>query len=623
MENVEAVVRALFPRPVETTVRIGVEVTDLGSVPRFSAEELALAVKRLVPGKAPGPDCVPNVAVRILADADPALMLQVYNRCLTDGVFPNKWKIQRLVLIPKGPSAAPGPSSYRPLCMLDGMGKVLEGLILQRLQKYLEDGERGLSAQQFGFRPGRSTLHAMQQVVDTVKQSWSGSVKTSSHTAVIALDIKNAFNTANWKHILEGLSKIGAPPYLIRIIDSYFDCRILRYGCRGKTKECTIRAGVPQGSVLGPALWNVMYDGLLRIPLMEGVKMVAFADDLALIVTSRTLETLRITCQDSVRRTRHWLIGKGLELAAHKTEAILFTRRRNVEPPQLVIGGYRIEFSKSIRYLGVQLDHKLTFVEHTERAAAKAARVAEELARLMPNIGGPKTSRRKLFNEVVHSTLLYGAPIWADAMRLERARSNLARVQRRSLLRVAAAYRTVSEDAILVLTASPPIDLLALERRAVHLGATRSDARERTMAAWQVRWSASSAGRWTHRLIGGLTAWCAKEHGQLCFHLTQALTGHGCFGSYLHRIGKEPSPKCHHCEAGNDDPCHTLFHCPGWSSRRDNLCAALGVRELLPEGMVPSMLGSPDAWAAWSRYVSAIMRAKEEAEHVRRGERSA
>lgn len=254
---------------------------------------------------------------------------------------------------------------------------------------------------------------------------------------------------------------------------------------------------------------------------------------------------------------------------------------------------------------------------------AKAARVAEELARLMPNMGGPKTSRRGMYNEVLHSTLLYGAPIWADVVRLERVRNNLAKIQRRSLLRVAAAYRTVSEDAVLVLTAVPPIDLLALERRAVFLGTTRKDAREQTMAAWQARWRVSPKGRWTHGLIGDLTIWCAREHGQLCFHLTQALTGHGCFGSYLHRIGKELSPRCHHFEAEEDDPSHTLFHCRGWSSRRDNLRVALGVRDLTPEGMVPSMLGSPAAWAAWTGYVTDVMRAKEQAERVRRGEQSA
>lgn len=259
---------------------------------------------------------------------------------------------------------------------------------------------------------------------------------------------------------------------------------------------------------------------------------------------------------------------------------------------------------------------------HTDNAGAKAARVAEELARLMPNIGGPKTSRRKLYNEVVHSMLLYGAPIWADALNIERTRLNMARVQRRSALRVAAAYRTVSEDAILVLTAIPPIDLLAQERLAVQRGTQKKEAREKTMQKWLLRWGRSTKGRWTHRLIGDLTAWCARKHGQLCFHLTQILTGHGCFGEYLHRISKEACSMCHHCGAEVDDAAHTAFDCPEWSYERDVLRDELGVGVLSPEGMVPSMLVSEEAWCAWGRYAVCIMQHKEEAERVRRGQRS-
>lgn len=52
---------------------------------------------------------------------------------------------------------------------------------------------------------------------------------------------------------------------------------------------------------------------------------------------------------------------------------------------------------------------------------------------------------------------------------------------------------------------------------------------------------------------------CNRDHGALEFHLTQVLSGHGCFGEYLHKIGKEADINCHHCGAGNDNVEHALF----------------------------------------------------------------
>jgi Reverse transcriptase (RNA-dependent DNA polymerase)/Endonuclease-reverse transcriptase len=617
--NMEIVVDTLFPRGLDgATFNRRTSSEEDQPIPLFTEEEITMATRWLAPHKAPGPDCIPNAVIKRVATGDPELLLTVYNRCLKEGVFPALWKRQRLVLIPKGSDSLPGPSAYRPLCMLDGLGKIMERLILQRLRKHLEDEERGLSTHQYGFRPRRSTIDAMRQVVDTVRRAWHGSLKNSGHTVMIALDIKNAFNSARWSRIIEALTQMEIPQYLLRMIDSYLSDRTLIYDTIEGRRTRTVTAGVPQGSVLGPALWNAMYDGLLRLPQMEGVKIVAFADDVALLVTDKSLPLLQMKCNNALRKVTKWLTEAGLHLAVHKTEALFFTRRRKISPPSLKIDGQEITYKKSIRYLGVEIDDKLRFVAHTEKAAAKAAKTAEGLARLMPNVGGLKTARRKLYNEVVHSVLLYGAPIWADAMQTEKARQNLARVQRRSALRVAAAYRTVSEDAVLVLAAVPPIDLLARERNATYGGAKREEAKQRTMAEWLVRWNSSTKGRWTHRLIQDLEGWIGRKHGTLCFHLTQLLTGHGCFGKYLHKIGKETTPGCYHCSANFDDAAHTIFECPAWTEERKILREKLGANALSPEQMVPSMLSGDGAWAAWVEYATCIMRHKEEAGNRRR-----
>ena len=77
----------------------------------------------------------------------------------------------------------------------------------------------------------------------------------------------------------------------------------------------------------------------------------------------------------------------------------------------LDVGQYTITSQPCIRYLGVMLDARLNFRPHVEHAAAKAAKVATGLARLMPNIGGPRQPRRKLLASVVTFILTYGIAV--------------------------------------------------------------------------------------------------------------------------------------------------------------------------------------------------------------------
>ncbi|XP_054289846.1 uncharacterized protein LOC129005080 [Macrosteles quadrilineatus] len=121
----------------------------------------------------------------------------------------------------------------------------------------------------------------------------------------------------------------------------------------------------------------------------------------------------------------------------------------------------------------------------------------------------------------VQSVLLYGSEVWADALNKEAYR-RLARVQRQAALRdrVATAYRTVSEPAVLKIAEDIPVKLLAAERKAIHrrqgyIGndTARSEERSRTFQMWQESWERETRGRWTAR--PQKTVWvvfCGQTH---------------------------------------------------------------------------------------------------------------
>ncbi|XP_029053824.2 uncharacterized protein LOC114881259 [Osmia bicornis bicornis] len=124
------VVDALFPtHPVTVEPRLTDEEKD---IPPFRAEELVLAERSMKSGKAPGPDDIPAEAIKAAARNCPGLLLGMYNGCLRAVVFPARWKLARLALIPKGKGDSDSPSFYRPLCVLDTAGKMMERLLKTR-----------------------------------------------------------------------------------------------------------------------------------------------------------------------------------------------------------------------------------------------------------------------------------------------------------------------------------------------------------------------------------------------------------------------------------------------------------------------------------------------------------
>lgn len=170
----------------------------------------------------------------------------------------------------------------------------------------------------------------------------------------------------------------------------------------------------------------------------------------------------------------------------------------------------------------------------------------------MPNVSAASPRKRRLLGNVVHSLLLFGAPIWADRMS-SKGKAEMAKVQRKTSLRVISAYCSVSEDAVLVLSSMPPIDLLAIDRKYNFMHKVDTNARtinhQDMIVNWQARWDASTKGRWTHRLIPKIEPWFKRIHGDANFRLTQVLSGHGCFPAYLHRFGILDSPNCWYCNS--------------------------------------------------------------------------
>jgi exonuclease III len=597
------IAKDLFPETA--AIRWEAKEIETEEIPSLNAKELEAAAETMKRRKAPGPDQIPNEVVKAVVKEIPEEVLSIMNGCLKKNEFPTAWKIARLVLIPKLMSDRTQKQKYRPLCMLSALGKLLERMIEKRLREEVEE-RGGMAETQFGFRKGRSTIDALKKVVEIANRAKNYSYRHKKLCVMIVFDVKNAFNTARWPKIVAALEELKISPYLINIVQSYLDNRRLEIG--SEKKRLDMKMGVPQGSVLGPLLWNVFYDGVLKVEVPPGIDMIAYADDLALIATSKERNTLEQIIKQSVNRIEEWMLANGLELAPGKTEAVILSGRRKLKTIKVKVGNTEITTKKSIRYLGVMIDKDLKMTEHIKKTTERVDKTIATLTRIMPSEGGPSSEKRKILASVAESIILYGSVIWEPALKIKKYSDLLTKCQRKVVLRVISAYKTVSTAALLVIAGTPPIDLLARERNEIHKKGVKKkkEEREKTYEKWQERWDGSKEGAWTRKLIPSIKEWIENGATGVDHYTSQFLTGHGSFGSYLQRIKKIDKAECAYCAEEEDTPEH-LLTCPRWREEMGNLKNVLG-EELTADNFRRQVVKGK--WMEISNALKQIMRIK-------------
>uniref|UniRef100_A0ABD2WMR5 Reverse transcriptase domain-containing protein n=1 Tax=Trichogramma kaykai TaxID=54128 RepID=A0ABD2WMR5_9HYME len=210
---VRRTVAALFPTVTEALIRPPAGPAG-AVVPGVSLEELRGACARIRDGAAPEPDGVPNRALKLAVALRPDAFLRVYSACLSGGVFPSPWKRQRLIL---------------------------ERIICRCLEVYTE-APVGLSEHQHGLRRGRSTIDAIESVTAAACEAVGDARGSRKYLAVVTLDVRSPFNSARWNNILAALERIRTPEYLLKIIYSYFQARVLElpafHRARSSARSC-------------------------------------------------------------------------------------------------------------------------------------------------------------------------------------------------------------------------------------------------------------------------------------------------------------------------------------------------------------------------------------------------
>lgn len=382
-----------------------------------SAEITKVINENIDPKKAPGFDLVTGEILKQLPKKVITKLVHLFNASFRLKCVPKMWKVAEVIMILKPGKPPNEASSYRPISLLPILSKLYEKILLKRLMPIIE--ERNLiPPHQFGFRKSHSTIDQVHRITNTVEKALEGRKVCSA----IFLDVAQAFDKVWHEGLILKLKRL-LPKQYSKLLESYITERYFRIKQADAYSELKeIKAGVPQGSVLGPVLF-LLYTS--DIPNPEQNVTATFADDTAILAVGNDHEQARRKLQSSVNQVYEWTKKWRIKLNETKSVHVNFTNQRKQHLP-IRINETQIPIADSAKYLGMHLDARLRWKVHIKKKREELGIRYKKLHWMLGRNSQLSIDNKLLiYKQMLRPVWIYGAQLWGCA-----SKSNILKIQR-------------------------------------------------------------------------------------------------------------------------------------------------------------------------------------------------
>ena len=419
----------------------------------FSKDELTQALRRMRM-TSPGADNIHNAFLAALSDEHLVSLLLLFNQSFQLGIVPAPWREGIILPIPKPGKDPSSPSSYRPITLLSCLGKLMERLVAARLD-YITESTSLLLPDQCGFRRGHSTLDVLLRLEHLIRRAQS----SSQICLVCYVDLKSAFDKVWVDGLLYKLAKAGLCGAMSRWLHGYLSSRTSRVRLNGVVSDALpLLAGVPQGSVLSPLLFNLM---LMDVPRHDGVDVFLYADDITICCSGPSMGAAKVIMQRYLDAFHLYCERWGLVVSPEKTVFQYFTHKR-VNIPVLRYHRMALNYVRQHKLLGMVFDApRLKWGPHLTQLRANVVRRIDVLKHMAsPNWGACRRFLRLFYCAYIRAKIDYGSVLYGTASPTQLARLDV--LQNACLRLILGARRTTP---IVSLQAEAHIPPLLLRRQ--------------------------------------------------------------------------------------------------------------------------------------------------------------
>lgn len=388
--------------------------------------------------KSAGHDSMPYFLIKRFSPSIILFLTTLFNHCIANAHFPTSWKYALVTPIPKPGKDASIRSNWRPISQLNCVSKLFEKVLMRRINNTIKN--LGIFQNQFGFLSGHSTEHALARLQSDIDSG----LNNKQITSILSLDLRAAFDVVWHDGLIHKLCKLGFNPLIIKLIKSMLNGRTFSVRLDNYiTKPYDMPAGVPQGSVSGPTLFNLY---LFDIPMDNGLKCTQFADDTSFYITHNRPGFAQCCINRHLVCLSKYFNDWKMILNHSKTDFINilgFTRdttpklRRDAHKMTITTNGHVINHSKSMRFLGLHLQCNNRFSLHIDNRLKKAKFTKFKLARFFKRRNIPTSVRSSIYKLYVRPIVTYAAPVWCRPPNVTSHQMEKLRLFERGILRTA------------------------------------------------------------------------------------------------------------------------------------------------------------------------------------------
>jgi ribonuclease HI len=409
-------------------------LVPLSDFPWITDKLITQAIHSFKPDKAAGPDDFKPILLQNLPPPIISRLNTLYTACISLGFTPSLWKTSKTIFIPKnGKPNYQDPRSFRPISLTSFFFKTLEKLMLWEAEQTCLVTSP-MHENQHAFRKNHSCDIALSRVVGHIEKS----ILNGHYTLGVFLDIQGAFDNITIDSLESGMKAHGFPSHMTNWYINYMKTRSCQSTLFDSTIVRFLTKGTPQGGVFSPVAWNLAFDSLLKLFDRSNVLIIGFADDGTILISGPDPTTLVFIAQEALAKISRWGLDNGLKFSPSKTTAVLFHRKYKspeTSLPTLTLDNSPIQYSHTVKYLGVLLDFKLSWTPHIVDKINKAKKSLLLHRNAMGKLWGPNPATvRWLYEGIIKPSLTYGCLIWGHALKTKSILSKLHRLQRLALL---------------------------------------------------------------------------------------------------------------------------------------------------------------------------------------------